>query len=97
MPRNTFIVTYDIRDKKRLRKVLKCCRNHGEHIQYSVFECDLSPVEKARFEGELKGIIKSSEDQVLFIPLGPSADRGGRPIENLGIPYIKMDAPCYIF
>ena len=45
---------------------------------------------------ELTGIISNSEDQVLFIALGPTESRGDRRITALGTPYIKLDAPCYV-
>ncbi len=95
--RTTFIVTYDVCDAKRLRRVLKICRNHGDHLQYSVFECDLTPVEKIKFETELNDAINGLEDQVLFIELGPAEGRGERAISALGQPYIDIDAPCYVF
>lgn len=40
--RNSFIVCYDICDPKRLAKVFKTMRAWGDHLQYSVFECQLS-------------------------------------------------------
>ena len=45
--RTTYLVCYDITDDKRLRRVFKTCKNYGDHLQYSVFECDLNPKEKA--------------------------------------------------
>lgn len=35
--RNTYIVSYDIADPKRLRKVSKTMKAWGDHLQYSVF------------------------------------------------------------
>jgi CRISPR-associated protein Cas2 len=95
--RTTFLVCYDISDDKRLRQVFKTCRNYGDHLQYSVFECDLDAMEKLRLEFELSQIIDHVEDQVLFVSLGPAEGRGDRVITALGIPYVKMDAPCYVF
>jgi CRISPR-associated protein Cas2 len=43
--RKTYLVTYDIREEGRLRKVHKCMRNWGDHLQYSVFECQLNATE----------------------------------------------------
>ena len=93
----TYIVTYDICEPKRLRQVFKICRNYGDHLQYSVFECDLTMAEKIQFESELSVIINWKEDQILFISLGPSHARGDRIITSLGAPYTKVDAPCYVF
>jgi len=95
--RTTFLVCYDIADDKRLRRVFKTCGNYGDHLQYSVFECDLAPMEKLKLEAELSSIIKNTEDQVLFVALGPSEGRGDRVMTALGIPYLKMDAPCYVY
>ena len=94
--RTTYIVCYDITNDKRLRKVFKICKNHGTHLQYSVFECDLTLRERAALERELKAVIKHDEDQVLFISLGPAEGRGDRVIAALGTPYARFDAPCYV-
>lgn len=77
--RTTCLVCYDIADGKGLRRVFKICKNYGDHIQSSVFECDLSPAEKAGLESELIDMIKPSEDQVIFVVLGPAESRGIGP------------------
>jgi CRISPR-associated protein Cas2 len=94
--RTTYIVCYDIADEKRLRRVFKACCNFGNHLQFSVFECDLSPGERIEMEQELSEIIKHDEDQALFIALGPSEGRGDRVITAIGLPYVKVDAPCFV-
>lgn len=94
--RTTYIVCYDIANDKRLRKVFKTCGNFGDHLQFSVFECDLSPSEKIELETELSDIINHDEDQVMFVALGPAEGRGDRVITALGLPYVKLDAPCYV-
>ena len=94
--RHTFIVSYDIADPRRLRKVFRICQDYGNHLQYSVFECDLSKSEKVQLEKQLKDIINEREDQVLFIALGPSESRGDRDISALGKAYTKMDQACYV-
>ena len=94
--RTTYLVCYDVANDKRLRRTFKTCRNFGDHLQFSVFECDLSPAEKIALEIELGQVIKQDEDQVLFISLGPAEGRGDRVITALGLPYTKLDAPCYV-
>lgn len=94
--RNTFIVSYDIRNPKRLRKVFKTMRNWGDHLQYSVFECQLSASDLTACRGQLADIINHAQDQVLFIDLGPSEGRGDRVIEALGQSYTSFDAPCLV-
>lgn len=94
--RQTYLVTYDIANDKRLKRVFKVCKNHGTHLQFSVFECDLNPRELVELQRELKSLIKQDEDQVLFVSLGPAEGRGDRVISSLGLPYSKFDAPCYV-
>lgn len=94
--RSTYLVCYDICDDKRLRLVFKTMRSYGDHLQYSVFECQFSPSDLIRCRGELGGIIHHGEDQVLFVNLGPADGRGERVIAALGKPYTRVDSPCII-
>ncbi len=94
--RHNYLVCYDIANDRRLKKVFKVCKNHGTHLQFSVFECDLNPRELVQLQRELKSLIKQDEDQVLFVSLGPAEGRGDRVISSLGLPYSKFDAPCYV-
>lgn len=94
--RKTYLVCYDIRDKKRLRQVFKTMRDFGDHLQYSVFECQLDLTELTHCRRRLGEIIHHQRDQVLFIDLGPSEGRGDRVITSMGQPYTPLDAPCYV-
>ncbi len=94
--RCTYLVCYDICDDKRLRRVFKTVRGWGDHLQYSVFECALTPADLATLRQSLKDIIHHGEDQVLFVNLGPEEGRGDRVITAIGKPYTPVDAPCLI-
>jgi CRISPR-associated protein Cas2 len=94
--RQSYIVCYDICDDKRLRKVFQTMRGFGDHLQYSVFECQLTAADLVRLKSLLGKIIHHDEDQVLFVDLGPSAGRGDRVITALGKPYTSVDGPCII-
>ena len=94
--RNSYIVTYDISDGKRLRKIFKIMRGFGDHLQYSVFECQLTPTDLVRLRAALAAVIHHTEDQVLFVDLGPAEGRGDRVIAALGRPYTAVDAPCLV-
>jgi CRISPR-associated protein Cas2 len=94
--RNSYIVTYDISDEKRLRKVFQILRGYGDHLQYSVFECQLTARDLVRLRVELATVIHHQEDQVLFVDLGPAEGRGERVITALGKPYTSMDGPCVV-
>lgn len=95
--RTTYLVCYDIANDKRLRRVFKACKSFGDHLQFSVFECDLNPRERTELEEALGKLIKHDEDQVIFVTLGPAEGRGDRVIAALGLPYTKVDAPCFVF
>ena len=94
--RTSYLVTYDITDDKRLRKVFQLMRGFGDHLQYSVFECQLTAADLVRLRAQLAEIIHLREDQVLFVDLGPAIGRGERVITSLGKPYTPIDAPCII-
>ena len=94
--RMSYLVCYDIADEKRLRKVFKVMRGYGDHLQFSVFECQMTPMGLARCRNELSEIIHHDQDQVLFVNLGPAEGRGDRVITALGKPYAAIDAPCIV-
>jgi CRISPR-associated protein Cas2 len=94
--RSSYLVCYDISDDKRLRRVFKTMRAWGDHIQFSVFECQLTPSDLVRVRAELTAIIHHDQDQVLFVLLGPAEGRGERVITALGKPYTRVDAPCIV-
>ena len=87
MERTTYLVTYDICEPKRLRAVYVTCRSYGDHLQYSVFRCELSPLQKARLISELDDILNKHEDQVLIIALGNNDNEVNRRFESVGRPY----------
>jgi CRISPR-associated protein Cas2 len=82
--RNRYIVSYDISDAKRLRRVHKTMRGYGEPLQYSVFRCDLSPSERILLKEALTPLINNREDQVMFINIGPVDGRACESIETIG-------------
>lgn len=94
--RNSYLICYDIADDKRLRKVFRTMRDFGDHLQFSVFECQLTPIDLARCRATLSDIINHAHDQVLFIDLGPTEGRGDRVVSALGQPYCPVDSACYV-
>lgn len=70
-----YLVTYDVRDDKRLRKVAKHLKGYGTRLQYSVFRCWLSHTDTQRLCWELTSLLDPADD-ILFIPLCDSCVRG---------------------
>ncbi|NEV60670.1 CRISPR-associated endonuclease Cas2 [Thiorhodococcus minor] len=70
MDQKLYIVTYDISDQKRWRRVFKLMKGFGEWVQLSVFQCRLTPQQHAELIALLDGIIHHSEDHVLSLDFG---------------------------
>ncbi len=61
-----YIVSYDVRDPARLRKVHSLMKDFGTWVQLSVFECWLTQEELSRLQSLLKTILDISKDRVRF-------------------------------
>ncbi|HMV46877.1 MAG TPA: CRISPR-associated endonuclease Cas2 [Blastocatellia bacterium] len=79
-----YIVSYDISDPKRLRRVFRTMKGFGNPLQLSVFRCDLSASERVLLIEALSKVINHREDQVLLIDIGPVDGRGQDRIETIG-------------
>lgn len=78
-----YIVTYDIADPKRWRRVFKIMNGYGEWLQYSVFQCRMSLQRQAELIFLLDGIIHHEQDHILLVDIGP-ADRVVPKVVSLG-------------
>ncbi len=85
-----FIVAYDIADQRRWRRVFKAMHGFGEWLQLSVFQCRLSRRRRAELETRLRELVKSGEDHVLLIDVGP-ADKIELAMESIGKTFKKME------
>lgn len=88
--RTRYLVAYDIRHPRRLRRVHRVAKDYGEPLQYSVFVCDLTAVELVSLRRSLLDEIKTIEDSIGIFDLGPPDGRGVRCIEFLGV---RRDLP----
>ncbi len=82
--RRRWLVAYDIRDDVRLRRVHDIVRSYGDRLQYSVFLCDLTPVEKLALKTELREVVNQQTDSIAFIDLGEPDRVGSATIEFMG-------------
>ena len=69
------LVTYDVstRDaagRRRLRRVARLCRDFGQRVQYSVFECKVDPAQWAMLRARLMDEIDERADSLRFYRLG---------------------------
>lgn len=83
MDEHLYLVTYDIRDDKRWRRVFKLMKGFGEWLQLSVFQCRLSRKSHAELIQLLDGAINHHVDALLVIDLGP-ADKVQPRVVSLG-------------
>lgn len=84
------IVTYDICDQKRWRKVFQLMNGYGEWLQLSVFQCVLSPKARAELVAGLEQLIHHGEDHVLLIDVAPY-ERTSTHVTSLGKPFTPID------
>ena len=85
--RQAYIVSYDVSSPRRLRRVFKLMRGHGDHLQLSVFRCELTSRELMELRAKLGALIHNGEDQVLFVDVGPVEGRGSTSITAIGRAY----------
>ena len=84
--RKRFLIAYDIREDKRLRRVHKTMQGYGWSMQYSVFICDLDPMELIALQTDLGEIIHHSLDSIAIVDLGAPDGRGSECFRFMGAP-----------
>ena len=76
------VATQDAAGRRRLRKIARLCQNHGQRVQYSVFECQVDPAQWTALRAELMDEMDASQDSLRFYRLGSN----WRPrIEHVGV------------
>lgn len=80
------LITYDVNTerpegRRRLRQVAKLCQDHGQRVQFSVFECLLDPAQWVEFRAKLVGVIDPDLDSLRFYFLGANWHRR---VEHIG-------------
>ncbi len=90
------LVTYDVKTetetgRRRLRKVATACKDFGQRVQYSVFECRVNEAQLETLRARLLEIIDKEEDSLRIYRLHPPRDRN---IESYGQDnYVSYDDP----
>ncbi|MEY3730957.1 MAG: CRISPR-associated endonuclease Cas2 [Pseudomonadota bacterium] len=78
-----WIVTYDVADQRRWRRVFRIMKGRGEWLQLSVFQCRLSRRGMVELRAALSEVVNNNQDHVLFLDLGP-ADEVKPRVSSLG-------------
>lgn len=84
MARRRYLVSYDISDPDRLRRVFNVMRGYGYWLQYSVFVCDLEIKERIHMLGDLAEVIHFQEDSIVIVDLGDPNGAGKECFSFLG-------------
>ncbi|MBN2512373.1 MAG: CRISPR-associated endonuclease Cas2 [Sedimentisphaerales bacterium] len=69
------LISYDVATsedggQRRLRRVAKACKDFGQRVQYSVFECIVDPAQWAVLRQRLIDEIDADKDSLRFYYLG---------------------------
>jgi len=80
------VICYDVstiepEGARRLRRVAKACKNYGQRVQLSVFECEIDPARWTTLRQNLIDEINPEVDSLRFYFLGSN---WRRRIEQIG-------------
>lgn len=88
------IATVPTAGPKRLRQIARACCDFGQRVQFSVFECNLTPTEWTELRLRLLAIIDPTVDSLRFYFLG---DATMARAEHYGAkPPIDFDGPLIV-
>ena len=86
------LITYDVAVQseggaRRLRRVARICEDHGQRVQFSVFECEVDPARWTAMRARLVDAIDPNTDSLRFYFLGREWRRrvehvGAKPSED---------------
>ncbi len=75
------VTTTDPKGPRRLNRVAKACKDYGQRVQYSVFECIVDPAQWAVLKDRLIKEIDQEQDSLRFYYLGSN---WRRRVEHVG-------------
>ena len=89
-----WLVAYDVREEKRLRRVAKHLLGYGVRVQYSLFRARMSRREAERLRWELLRLM-DVEDDLLMLPIAQSSlDRLWQ--KNERHEWVGEQSPCFV-
>lgn len=88
------VATSDDGGQKRLRRVAKICKNYGQRVQYSVFECLVDPAQWTLLRKKLEDQIDPSKDSLRYYFLGANWQKR---VEHTGAkPSFDQEGPLIV-
>lgn len=80
------LITYDVNTstpegQRRLRQVANCCKNLGQRVQNSVFECLITEAQLVVFKNRISSIIDLENDSIRIYNIGKNYQS---KIEHIG-------------
>lgn len=93
------LVTYDVNTEsdggqRRLRKVATVCKNYGQRVQLSVFECEVNEAQYESFRSKLLKVIDLKLDNLRIYRLSTPREKY---LECYGIDkYIDFNEPLIL-
>ncbi|MCS7079427.1 MAG: CRISPR-associated endonuclease Cas2 [Chloracidobacterium sp.] len=89
-----FVVAYDVVSDRRRNLLRKTLMRYGAPVQYSVFECRLTPERLAMLQDEVRRIILPAVDSIIYVEFCKGCARTTR---NLGVAPNRPLLPFYVF
>ncbi len=93
------LISYDVATttpagQRRLRRVSKACKDYGQRVQYSVFECIVDPAQWTILKERLISEIDPEKDSLRFYYLGSNWQNR---VEHVGAkPSLDQEGPLIV-
>ena len=85
------VSTQDAAGTRRLRRIAKTCQDHGQRVQFSVFEIEVDSAQWVALKARLAQTIDPQTDSLRFYYLGK---KWQSKVEHIGAkPALDMNAP----
>ena len=90
------LISYDVSaatgdGARRLRRIARACKDYGQRVQFSVFECEVDPAQWVKLKARLIGEMDANVDSLRFYYLGANWKRR---VEHAGAkPVLDLDGP----
>jgi len=74
------LITYDVdtistSGQKRLRRVARICKDYGQRVQNSVFECEMTEAQYVKLKDVLTAVMDKQLDSIRFYHLNKNENR----------------------